>query len=244
MKIALLGFGKMGQLIEQIAQQRGHEIVLKISVDNPFDLTKENLRKADVAIDFSTPDAALQNIYACFDADVPVVVGTTGWYGKLQEVKNECDKSNSTMLYGSNFSIGVNLFFKLNKFLSKLMNDHPEYDVQLEETHHTQKLDAPSGTAITLAEGVIENLDRKNEWVNQVTDIPVEVSAKPDQVLIESNRVDHIPGTHSIVYSSEVDDIEITHTAHNRNGFALGAVISAEWLQNRNGFFNVADIFE
>ena len=244
MKIALLGFGKMGQLIEKIAQQRGHEIVLKISIDNPFDLTEDNLKKADVAIDFSTPDAVLQNIYACFEADVPVVVGTTGWYGKLQEVKNECDKSNSTMLYGSNFSIGVNLFFKLNKCLSKLMNDHAEYDVQLEETHHTQKLDAPSGTAITLAEGVIEHLDRKNEWINQVTDLPAEISTKTDQVLIESNRVDHIPGTHSVIYSSEVDDIAITHTAHNRNGFALGAVISAEWLQNRNGFFNVADIFE
>ncbi|MGY3053889.1 4-hydroxy-tetrahydrodipicolinate reductase [Pedobacter sp. UYEF25] len=244
MKIALLGFGKMGQLIEQIAQQRGHEIVLRISIDNPFDLTNENLQKADVAIDFSTPDAVLKNIYACFDANLPLVVGTTGWYGKLQEVKNDCDKSNSTMLYGSNFSIGVNLFFKLNKFLAKLMNEYPAYDVQLEETHHTQKLDAPSGTAITLAEGIIENVDRKNEWVNQLTDVPAVVSPKINQLLIESNRVNNIPGTHAIVYSSEVDDIAITHTAHSRSGFALGAVISAEWLQNRNGFFNVADIFE
>lgn len=244
MKIALLGFGKMGQIIEQMALQRGHEVVLKISIDNPFDLTKENLKKADVAIDFSTPDAVLKNIDACFDAGVPVVVGTTGWYGKLQEVKNECDKSNSTILYGSNFSIGVNLFFKVNSFLSKLMNDYPAYDVQLEETHHTQKLDAPSGTAITLAEGVIENLARKDEWMNEVIGTPVEVFPKPNQLLIESSRVNNIPGTHSIVYSSEVDDIEIKHTAHNRNGFALGAVVAAEWLQNRNGFFNVADIFE
>lgn len=244
MKIALLGFGKMGQIIEQMALQRGHEVVLKISIDNPYDLTKENLKEADVAIDFSTPDAVLKNIDACFSAGVPVVVGTTGWYGKLQEVKNECDKSNSTILYGSNFSIGVNLFFKLNSFLSKLMNDYPAYDVQLEETHHTQKLDAPSGTAITLAEGVIENLARKDEWMNEVIGTPVEVFPKPNQLLIESSRVNNIPGTHSIVYSSEVDDIEIKHTAHNRNGFALGAVVAAEWLQNRNGFFNVADIFE
>ncbi len=244
MKIALLGFGKMGQIVEQMALQRGHEVVLKISIDNPYDLTRENLKRADVAIDFSAPDAVLHNIYACFDADVPLVVGTTGWYGKLQEVKDACNKSNSTMLYGSNFSIGVNLFFKLNSFLSKLMNDYPAYDVQLEETHHTQKLDAPSGTAITLAEGVIEGLERKDEWMNEVIGTPIEVFPKPNQLLIESSRVNNIPGTHSVVYSSEVDDIQIRHTAHNRNGFALGAVIAAEWLQNRNGFFNVADIFK
>ena len=244
MKIALLGFGKMGQILEQMALQRGHEVVLKISIDNPYDLTRENLRNADVAIDFSVPGAVLNNIYACFNADVPVIVGTTGWYGKLQEVKDACNKSNSTMLYGSNFSIGVNLFFKLNSFLSKLMNDYPAYDVQLEETHHTQKLDAPSGTAITLAEGIIESLERKDEWMNEVIGTPVEVFPKPNQLLIESSRVNNIPGTHSVVYSSEVDDIQIRHTAHNRNGFALGAVVAAEWLQNKNGFFNVADIFK
>lgn len=243
MKIALLGFGKMGQLIEQIALKRGHEIVLKISIDNPQDLTKEKLSEADVAIDFSTPDAVLTNVYACFDANVPVVVGTTGWYGKLQEVKNECDKNSGTMLYGSNFSIGVNLFFKINTFLAELMNNYPVYDVQLEETHHTQKLDAPSGTAITLAEGVIQKLERKDEWLNEVIGTPVEVFPKANQLLIASNRVDHIPGTHSVLYSSEVDDIEITHTAHNRNGFALGAVVAAEWLQDKKGFFNVSDIY-
>ena len=244
MKIALLGFGKMGQLIEQMALKRGHEVVLKISIDNPQDLTAENLRKAEVAIDFSTPEAVLNNIYACFDAGLPVVVGTTGWYGKLQEVKNECDKSGSTILYGSNFSIGVNLVFKVNAFLAKLMNDYPAYDVQLEETHHTQKLDAPSGTAITLAEGVIDNLERKDEWMNEVIGTPIEVFPKANQLLIASNRIDNIPGTHSVLYSSEVDDIELTHTAHNRNGFALGAVVAAEWLHTKKGFFNVSDVFK
>lgn len=243
MKIALLGFGKMGQLIEQIALNRGHEVILKISIDNQQDLTKEQLSNADVAIDFSTPDAAISNIYACFDAGVPVIVGTTGWYGKLQEVKNACDKAGGTMLYGSNFSIGVNLFFKINAFLAKLMNDYPVYDVQIEETHHTQKVDSPSGTAITLAEGVIQNLTRKDEWLNEVIGTPVEVFPKKNQLLIESNRVDNIPGTHSVLYNSEVDDIEITHTAHNRSGFALGAVVAAEWLQAKKGFFNVSDIY-
>ncbi|WP_316804917.1 4-hydroxy-tetrahydrodipicolinate reductase [Pedobacter nototheniae] len=242
MKIALLGYGKMGQIIEKFALERGHEVVLKISSKDT--LTRQDLKTADVAIDFSTPDAVMQNIDTCFDADVPVVVGTTGWYGKLQEVKNECDLGNNTLLYGSNFSIGVNLFFKLNKTLAKLMNNYPAYEVQVEEIHHTQKLDSPSGTAITIAEGIVESLERKTEWLNEVVGTDVEVFPTADQLLIESHRIENIPGTHTVIYSSEVDDIEIKHTAHNRAGFALGAVVAAEWLQNKKGFFNITDIFE
>ncbi|UKT62667.1 4-hydroxy-tetrahydrodipicolinate reductase [Pedobacter mucosus] len=244
MKIALLGYGKMGQIIEKFALERGHEIVLTISIDNQEDLTRQNLKAADVAIDFSTPDSVLQNINACFDANVPIVVGTTGWYGKLQEVKNDCDSSNNTLLYGSNFSIGVNLFFKINQALAKLMNNYPAYDVQVEEIHHTQKLDAPSGTAITIAEGIVDNIERKSEWLNEVVGTNVDVFAKPEQLLIESHRIENIPGTHTVIYSSEVDEIEIKHTAHSRAGFALGAVVAAEWLEDKKGFFSITDIFE
>jgi 4-hydroxy-tetrahydrodipicolinate reductase len=243
MKIALLGYGKMGQIIERFAVERGHEIVLKITIDNPEDLTVSNLRKADIAIDFSAPDAALGNIYTCFDANVPVVVGTTGWYGELQEVKDECLSSNNTLLYGSNFSIGVNLFFHINEVMARLMNNYPAYDVQVEEIHHTQKLDSPSGTAMTLAEGIIDNLDSKNEWVNELVGSPFDDILKKEQLLIASHRVENIPGTHTVIYSSEVDEIELKHTAHSRAGFALGAVVAAEWLQNKQGFYNIADIF-
>ncbi|RZK57160.1 MAG: 4-hydroxy-tetrahydrodipicolinate reductase [Pedobacter sp.] len=243
MKIALLGYGKMGQIIERFALERGHEIVLKITADNLADLTKENLKNADVAIDFSAPDAAVENIYKCFEASLPVVVGTTGWYGSLQEIKNDCLKSNNALLYGSNFSIGVNLFFHLNKVLAKLMNNYPAYDVQVEEIHHTQKLDAPSGTAMTIAEGIIDTVERKTEWLNEVVGTPIPDVIKNEQLLIESHRIENVPGTHTVVYSSEVDDIEIKHTAHNRAGFALGAVVAAEWLLNKQGFYNIADVF-
>ena len=243
MKIALLGYGKMGQIIERFALDRGHEIVLKITVDNKEDLTESNLRKADVAIDFSAPDAALDNIYACFAANLPVVVGTTGWYGQLQEVKNECLTSNNTLLYGSNFSIGVNIFFHMNKVLAQLMNNFPAYEVQVEEIHHTQKLDSPSGTAMTIAEGIIDNLDRKTEWVNELVGTPFEEVLKKEELLIESHRIENIPGTHTVVYSSEVDEIEFKHTAHSRSGFALGAIVAAEWVEHRQGFYNITDIF-
>jgi 4-hydroxy-tetrahydrodipicolinate reductase len=243
MKIALLGYGKMGQIIEHFAVERGHEIVLKISSENQAELTTANLSKADVAIDFSAPNAAINNIYACFDANLPMVVGTTGWYGQLQEVKNQCLASNNTLLYGSNFSIGVNLFFHVNKVLAKLMNNFPAYEVQVEEIHHTQKLDAPSGTAMTIAEEIIKNVDRKKEWVNELVDTPFEEALKSDQLLIASQRIENVPGTHTVVYSSEVDEIELKHTAHSRAGFALGAVIAAEWLEHKQGFFNIADIF-
>ncbi|WP_129714609.1 4-hydroxy-tetrahydrodipicolinate reductase [Pedobacter sp. SYP-B3415] len=244
MKIALLGYGKMGQIIERFALERGHEVVLKIHDQNGEEMTKRNLQQADVAIDFSTPDAVIPNIYQCFDANVPVVVGTTGWYGKLQEVKNDCMSGNKSLLWGSNFSIGVNLFFHVNKVLARLMNKYPVYDVQVEEIHHTQKLDAPSGTAITIAEGIIENLDRKDEWVNVLAAAETDIVSQPEQLLIESLRIEQVPGTHTVLYSSEVDDIEFKHTAHSRAGFALGAVVAAEWLQNKQGFFSVSDVFD
>ena len=243
MNIALIGYGKMGQIIERFAIERGHEVVLKISVDNLDDLTTANLKKADVAIDFSAPDAAIGNIYACFDANVPLVVGTTGWYGQLQQIKNECLSGNNSLLYGSNFSIGVNLFFHINEVLAKLMNNYPAYEVQVEEIHHTQKLDSPSGTAMTLAEGIIDQIDRKAEWVNELEGQELTDVLKKEQLLILSDRIENVPGTHTVIYSSEVDEIAIKHTAHSRAGFALGAVIAAEWLQHKQGFYNISDIF-
>ncbi|WP_395626195.1 4-hydroxy-tetrahydrodipicolinate reductase [Daejeonella sp.] len=244
MKIAILGYGKMGRIIEKFAHERGHEIVLKVNVENTEDLTLENLQKADVAIDFSTPDSALSNIELCFDAHVPVVVGTTGWYGHLQEVKNKCLSGNNTLLYASNFSIGVNVFFFVNKILAKIMNRYPQYEVQVEEIHHTEKLDSPSGTAMTIAEGILSELERKNEWVNELIGSGEELIAKPDQLLIESHRIEDVPGTHTVIYSSEVDDIEFKHKAHSRAGFALGALLAAEWLQDKKGFFNITDMFD
>ena len=244
MKIAILGYGKMGRIIEQFAIERGHEIVLKVNVDNLEDLNIENLREADVAIDFSTPDSAMSNIEICFEANVPVVVGTTGWYGRLQEVKDKCEEGNNTMLYASNFSIGVNVFFFVNKVLAKIMNKYPQYEVQVEEIHHTEKLDSPSGTAMTIAEGILGELSRKNEWVNELIDSGEELITKPNQLLIESHRIEDVPGTHTVIYSSEVDDIEFKHKAHSRAGFALGAVIAAEWLADKTGFFNIADMFD
>ena len=244
MKIAILGFGKMGQIIEQFAMERGHDVVLKVNADNLEELTVSNLKNADVAIDFSTPDCVLQNIALCFDAGVAIVVGTTGWYGRLQEVKNQCIEGNNTLLYASNFSVGVNVFFFVNRVLAKIMNRYPQYEVQVEEIHHTEKLDSPSGTAMSIAEGIIGELNRKNEWVNELIGSHSELITKPDQLLIESHRIEDVPGTHTVIYSSEVDDIELKHKAHSRAGFALGAVLAAEWVNGKNGFYNVTDMFD
>ena len=244
MNIALLGYGKMGRIIEQFALDRGHEIVLKIDAYNLDEFTADNLKKADVAIDFSTPDSALTNIAKCFEAGIPLVVGTTGWYDHLDEVKAECEASNNTLLYASNFSIGVNVFFFVNKVLAKIMNRYPQYEVLVEEIHHTQKLDSPSGTAITISEGIIEGLERKNAWVNDLIGEGAEVVAKQDEVLIESHRIEDVPGTHTVIYSSEVDDIEFKHKAHSRAGFALGAVVAAEWLKDKKGFYSINDMFD
>lgn len=244
MKLALLGYGKMGQIIERIALDRGHQIVLRIDALNPEDLTSENLRKADAAIDFSTPASVVANIEACFEADVPIIVGTTGWYDRLPELEDKCRTGNKTMLYASNFSIGVNVFFHINKVLANIMNRYSQYEVQVEEIHHTKKLDSPSGTAITIAEGIISELDRKGRWVNELVGENTEVVVKPEQLLIESHRIEDVPGTHTVIYSSEVDEIELKHTAHSRTGFALGAVIAAEWLKDRQGFYNITDMFD
>jgi len=245
MKIALLGYGKMGKIIEKIATDRKHEIVLIIDHDNLHDLTAENLQKADVAIEFSTPATVLSNIGHCFKAGLPVVVGTTGWYDQLALVKQQCEENNGTIIYGSNFSVGVNIFFHINKILAKMMNNYPYYDVQVEEIHHVQKLDSPSGTAITIAEGILDNLDSKKEWANVLTDAngDSDDNLKADQLLIESHRIDSVPGTHTVIYDSEVDTLEFKHTAHNRNGFALGAVLAAEWIPGKKGFFSVTDMF-
>jgi len=235
MNIALIGYGKMGKEIEQIALSRGHTIVLKVDVSNATTYTLDELKKADVAIEFSTPEAAINNIYKCFDANVPVVVGTTGWLSKLDEVKQKCASQQQTLFYASNYSIGVNLFFKLNEYLAKLMNSYPDYNVSMEEIHHVHKLDAPSGTAISLANQVIEQLDEKQKWVNEVS------NSKHDLSII-SKRIDEVPGTHTVTYNSAVDEISITHIAHNRKGFALGAVVASEWIKGKKGVFGMNDL--
>lgn len=247
MKIALSGYGKMGKIIEKIALDRKHEVVLIIDHNNLGEMTADKLKEveAEVVIEFSTPHSVLDNIQVCFEAGVPVVVGTTGWYEHIAELKEICEDTDNAMLYASNFSVGVNIFFHVNKVLAKLMNNYPYYEVQVEEIHHTQKLDSPSGTAITIAEGIIDNLEAKSEWKNVLTDghdVAGEV-VKNNQLLIESLRVENVPGTHTVMYDSEVDSIEFKHTAHNRNGFALGAVLAAEWLQNKKGFYSAQDMF-
>ncbi len=229
MKIALLGYGKMGQTIERIALERGHEIVLKKDEFNTY----EGLSNADVAIDFSIPAVAVENISNCFYANVPVISGTTGWLDHYDEMVALCKDKKGAFISSSNFSLGVNLFFGLNEYLAKMMSKFDSYKVDMEEIHHTQKLDAPSGTAISLATGVIENSDYNN-WT----------LGKPDskQIHIESIRTGNVPGTHTVTYNSIVDAIEIKHTAHNRDGFALGAVIAAEWIVGKQGIFTMKDV--
>src|SRR5690606_12725448 len=243
MNIALLGYGKMGQLIERFAQKRGHNIQLIVDENNRENIDATDLNGIDVAIDFSRPEAAVANIDLCFAADVPIVVGTTGWYNDLEAVKKRCSSGNKTLLYGSNFSIGVNVFFHINKLLASVMNPYKQYDVQVEEIHHTQKLDAPSGTAITIAEGIIGQNDAKTGWINNLIGEGDESVPRPHELLIESHRIDEVPGTHTVLYSSEVDQLEFKHTAHSRAGFALGAVVAAEWLQGRTGFYEVSEMF-
>jgi 4-hydroxy-tetrahydrodipicolinate reductase len=235
MKIALIGYGKMGMAIEDIALQKGHEVVLKINIENTEDLTMENLRKADVAIEFTGPESAYDNLVKCMDAGVPVVCGSTGWLEKWEAIKNLCKQKDGSLIYASNYSIGVNLFFEVNKYLGRLMAEYDDYNVSLEEIHHTQKKDAPSGTAITLAEQVLENIKIKTCWVNQV-------SGKADELEIISERVDPAPGTHKVKYSSPIDDIEIIHTAHNRQGFAGGALKAANFLKDKKGIFTMKDV--
>ncbi|HET7897554.1 MAG TPA: 4-hydroxy-tetrahydrodipicolinate reductase [Flavisolibacter sp.] len=235
MKIALIGYGKMGHMIEEIALQRGHEIVLKIHIDNTEEFTRENVQAADVAIEFTAPEIAFQNVKRCLEYGVPVVSGSTGWNQNLDEAKGYCKQHGGAFLHASNFSIGVNIFFQVNKMLAKLMAAQPDYDVTIKEVHHTQKKDAPSGTAVTLAEQVIQNIGRKASWNLGVTEDPSSLS-------ITAERVDPAPGTHYVRYSSEVDDIEIIHTAHSRKGFALGAVLAAEFIAGKQGVFTMDDV--
>lgn len=235
MKIALIGYGKMGKAIETIALEKGHTVVLKIDMDNQADFTAEKLQQADVAIEFTGPHSAVENIKQCIAFGVPVVSGSTGWLTQWTEVESHCNNFKGGLLYASNFSIGVNLFFELNTYLAKLMSNHTDYEVMLEEIHHTQKKDAPSGTAITLAEQVLAHIQTKKHWVN-------EPSAAPEELSIISKRIDPAPGTHTITYHSTIDDISITHTAHNRIGFASGAVLAAEFMVGKKGIFTMKEV--
>lgn len=229
MKIALLGYGKMGKVIEQIALERGHEIVLKKSSTDNYD----GLEKADVAIDFSVPSAVVNNISKCLNTNIPVVSGTTGWLKEYPTITALCEEKKGAFIYASNFSLGVNIFFELNNYLSKIMSQLEQYNVRMEEVHHTQKLDAPSGTAITLAQDIIANSDYTNWTLEQ---------PKKNEIFINAQRIENVPGTHTIFYDSKVDTIEIKHTAHNREGFALGSVIAAEWLYGKKGIFTMKDV--
>jgi len=237
MKIALIGYGKMGKIVEQIARSRGHEIVSIIDVDNQDDFNSDAFKTADVAIEFTVPQVALSNYKRAFEAGVPVVSGTTGWSEKMPEVRAEVEKNGYTLFWASNFSLGVNIFMAVNKYLARLMNDFPDYSVEMTEVHHTQKLDAPSGTAITLAEGIIENLDRKTSWAEETADLP-------EQIAIKSLREGQVPGIHTIIYESAVDTISITHDAKSREGFALGAVIAAEFTAGKKGFLGMSDLLK
>lgn len=229
MKIALLGYGRMGKVIERIALERGHEIVLRKNADDTF----EGLENADVAIDFSIPDAAVGNISTCLNGNIPVISGTTGWLEHYHDMAQLCEERQGAFIYGSNFSLGVNIFFELNAYLSKMMSNLKQYKVSMEEIHHLQKLDAPSGTAISLAKDIIANSDYSSWAIG---------NAKEDEIFIDAKREEGVPGTHSVFYDSEVDSIEIKHTAHSREGFALGAVVAAEWLYGKKGIYTMKNV--
>jgi 4-hydroxy-tetrahydrodipicolinate reductase len=235
MKIALIGYGKMGKIIEQIAISRNHVVNLTIDLYNINEFTMDNLRKSDVAIEFTGPHSAYENVMKCLEAGIPVVCGSTGWLDQYEKVVDYCKKKDGAFLYASNFSVGVNIFFELNRLLAKMMNGQEEYDVRMTEVHHTQKKDAPSGTAITLAEQILKEVKRKTTWVNKTSPSQGELS-------IESIREDPAPGTHKVHYTSAVDDIEIIHTAHSRNGFATGAVMAAEYIVGKKGVFSMKDV--
>ena len=235
MNIALIGYGKMGKAIETIALEKGHQIVLKIDIDNAADFNQENISKADVAIEFTGPHSAFENVMKCLELGIPVVCGSTGWLDKFETATNYCQEKKGALLYASNYSIGVNLYFEINKYVAQLMSTHKVYNVVMEEIHHTQKKDAPSGTAITLAEQVLAAIQQKKQWVN-------EASNHPEDLSIISKRIDPAPGTHTIKYTSAVDDIEIIHTAHNRVGFAGGAVLAAEFIHGKQGIFSMKEV--
>ncbi len=233
MQLALFGYGKMGKAIEAAALAKGHQV--PVIIDGPEETIRQQLQQAEVAIEFSQPEAAVANIQACFDAGVPVVCGTTGWLEHLDMVKAACREKQGALFYASNFSIGVNIFFAINRLLAGLMADRPQYRAALEEIHHTQKLDAPSGTAITIAEGIIESIPRLTGWVNHASD-------DPHTLPITSQRIAEVPGTHEVVFSSSVDTLTIRHEAHSREGFVLGALTAAEWLIGKQGYFEMKDL--
>ena len=234
MEIVLLGYGKMGKIIEGVALKRGHQITARIDVDNAAEFTTA---KGDVAIEFSHPDAAFENVKKCIERGLPVVCGTTGWLKRKPEIESLCKKINGTFFYASNYSLGVNIFFRLNEYVARMIDNLSEYEISMDEIHHTEKKDAPSGTAITLAEGIMKNVSRKKKWVNQQT-------GKPEDIFIESFRIDQVPGTHVVKYESAIDDIEIKHIAHSREGFAKGAVMVAEWIKDKKGVFTMDDFLK
>ena len=237
MRIALIGYGKMGRMIEEVALARQHQVVAKIDKDNQADFTKQTISLADVAIEFTAPDSAYANVKNCIDFGVPVVSGSTGWNQDMDTIKKYCIENGGAFLHASNFSIGVNIFFEINNRLAQLMAPQQGYDVRITEIHHTQKLDKPSGTAVTLAEGILKNNNQKQTWGFEKVD-------DPTQLLIISERIDPAPGTHHVKYTSAIDDIELIHTAHNRKGFALGAVLAAEFLHDKKGIFTMNDVLK
>lgn len=236
MNILILGYGKMGKIISELAESRGHTIAAKINIDNREELINLDPNVIDVAIEFSQPEAAIENIKWALDRGIPIVSGTTGWISKKPEINRLTLEKNGAFFYASNFSIGVNIFFKINELLSKLMNETKGYQVSLEEIHHTEKKDAPSGTAITLAQGILKNYKSLKEWY-----LVGEGEENPNSLPITAKRIDPAPGTHIVRYSSPIDDIEITHTAHSRQGFALGAVLVAEWIPGKKGVLSMDD---
>ncbi len=243
MNIAIIGFGKMGKTIKALAEAGGDQVVLTIDLDNQSDFTVENLKKADVAIEFTRPETAFENIKTCLEAGVPVVCGTTGWLDRLPEALDVCEAKNGALFYASNYSIGVNIFFAVNRYLSGLMAEQPQYDVRMEEVHHTQKLDHPSGTAITLAQGILENISRKKTWATHLQTADNQQFATQDEALpIISKRQENVPGTHIVTWESGIDTIEISHTAHSREGFARGALAAAKWLVGRRGFYGMKEM--
>lgn len=237
MKIALLGYGKMGQEIEKLAIKRGHEVVLILNSLEDWETDGEQLPAVEVAIDFSTPISIVENIYHCFDANVPIVVGTTGWLDDLDKVRHDCLERKQSLFFSPNYSIGVNLFFDLNRYLANLMSKWENYTISIEETHHIHKQDAPSGTAIVLANDIIRRSERKEKWVKEVVE-------NPEELGIKSYRTDNVPGTHVVRYESEDDSIEIIHTAKSRRGFAMGAILAAEWIAGRKGFFDMKNLLD
>jgi 4-hydroxy-tetrahydrodipicolinate reductase len=236
MKILLIGYGKMGQAIEGIAYKRGHEIVGKIDVQNAADLKNFNAQNTDAAIEFTHPTSAFNNVKQSIENGIPTVVGTTGWLDKKSEIENLCKKLNGSFCYSSNYSVGVNIFWAVNEYLAQLMNLQPEYDITMEEIHHVYKKDAPSGTAITQAEGILKNIDRKEKWSIERD------SLTPKDIFIDHKRIHNTPGTHSVHYTSAIDSIELKHTAFNREGFATGAVLAAEYIHNKKGIFSMKEV--